>query len=100
MVGCRVSTPFQGALASFVFGARTPLHNQSPLNPRPAILASPGCVKKPWGCDAASTALVLAVPSDKIAGICFVIPGEAPGGFLRAQVRHDGADFRWLWPPA
>ncbi len=60
----------------------------------------PGCVKKLWGCDAASTALVLAVPRGKIVEICSVIPGEAPGGFLRVPVRHDGADLRWSWPLA
>src|SRR5258708_17840668 len=59
----------------------------------------PGCVKKPWGRDAASTALVLAVPSGKIAGICSVTVVRHPRASW-APVRHDGADLRWSWPPA
>jgi hypothetical protein len=60
----------------------------------------PGCVKR--GCDAASTALVLAVTSGKIAGICSVTLVEAgPEASRRQQFRSEASGFKWWsWQPA
>jgi len=44
----------------------------------------PGCVKTRWRSDAASTALILTLPSGKIAGIRSVTLVKRPEGFLPA----------------